>query len=399
MKRFYQTLVKQHFEQNRQMLFLAGPRQVGKTTIAKACGGNDFIYLNWDKLPDRQKLIDENLTIFNKVQSDIAGHESPLIILDELHKKANWKNYLKGIFDSYPSLKILITGSAKLTVYRRGNDSLMGRYFPYRVHPLSVRELVDSSLKNEEISLPQKIDAQSMEQLIKFGGFPEPFLKANQRFSNKWQQLRHQQLFREDIRDLSKVQELQQLEILAELITQQATKQLNYSKLGQRLQIAATTVKRWVEILEEFYFCFGIRPWHKNVARSLVKEPKVYLWDWSNINDEGAKFENMVACHLLKAVHFWKDCGFGDYKLHYLRDLDKREVDFLISKDNQPWILVEVKASSKQSLNPNLKYFQQQLKAPHAIQVVFDLEYLDIDCFALDRPMIVPAKTFLSQLV
>lgn len=399
MQRFYQVFVQSHFKQFRQMLFLSGPRQVGKTTLSKACGGDDFVYLNWDQLPDRQKILDEKFTLFEALMPDVVGQRPPLVIFDELHKMPNWKNYLKGIFDSYSSLQILVTGSAKLTIYHRGNDSLMGRYFLSRIHPLSVRELVDVTLKNQEISPPQPLDNTSMEQLIKFGGFPEPFLKANQRFSNNWQQLRQQQLFREDIRDLSNIQEIQNLEMLAELIKQQASKQINYSKLAQRLQIASTTVKRWLGLLEEFYFCFSIQPWHKNVTRSLMKEPKVYLWDWSIIHDEGARYENMVASHLLKAVHFWQDAGFGEYRLHYLRDMDKREVDFLVSKNNTPWILVEVKSSSKQPLSRHLKYFQQQLKAPHAVQVVFDLDYIDQDCFCLERPMIVPAKTFLSQLV
>lgn len=156
---------------------------------------------------------------------------------------------------------------------------------------------------------------------------------------------------------------------------------------------------RWLEILARVYYCFTIPPWHKNVTRSLIKEPKLYLWDWSALDDVGARAENFIASHLLKAVHLWNDQGFGEYGLHFLRDKDKNEVDFILVKNNQPWFLVEVKYSPNSRIGPQLNKFPKQTGAKHAFQVVIDLPYEDVDCFSYTKPVIVPAKTFLSQLV
>ncbi|MBU1558571.1 MAG: DUF4143 domain-containing protein, partial [Gammaproteobacteria bacterium] len=156
---------------------------------------------------------------------------------------------------------------------------------------------------------------------------------------------------------------------------------------------------RWIKTLESFYYCFSLHPWTKNITRSLLKEPKIFLWDWSLLSDPGAKMENFVACHLMKATQFWTDQGLGDYKLYFIRDLEKNEVDFLVSKNDQAWFLVEVKASSNGGISKHLYKFQKQTGAPHAFQVVFDLEYVDKDCFSINDPVIVPVRTFLSQLV
>lgn len=106
----------------------------------------------------------------------------------------------------------------------------------------------------------------------------------------------------------------------------------------------------------------------------------------------------MVACHLLKAVEFWTDMGLGDFELRDLRDKLQREVDFLVVRDRKPWLLVEVKASDA-SLSPALLHFQKQVHAPHALQVVMDLPHDDVDFRTAQRPVVVPARTFLSQLV
>jgi predicted AAA+ superfamily ATPase len=154
-----------------------------------------------------------------------------------------------------------------------------------------------------------------------------------------------------------------------------------------------------IEVLKSFYYCFTIQPWAHNVVRSLIKEPKIYLWDWSLNSDVGARAENFIASHLLKAVHFWTDRGWGDYALYYLRDKEKREVDFLIVKEGKPWILAEVKHSDKGCPSKSLYYFQEMLGAEHALQVALDMDYVDQSCFDSSKPLIVPAKTFLSQLI
>ena len=173
---------------------------------------------------------------------------------------------------------------------------------------------------------------EQFQQLIDFGGFPEPFLKNNERFANQWHRLRQTQMIQEDIRALSQIQEIAQLGMLADVLIAQAGQLISYTSLANQINASIPTVQRWIKSLEAFYYCFTLRPWSKNVKRSLRKEPKIYLWDWSNIEDKGARCENMVAAHLLKAVHFWQDSGLGEYDLYFLRDKEKREVDFLVTK-------------------------------------------------------------------
>ena len=165
------------------------------------------------------------------------------------------------------------------------------------------------------------------------------------------------------------------------------------------MNVSVDTIRRWIKTLQSFFYCFSIQPWSKNIPRSLLKEPKIYLWDWINVEDKGSLLENLVASHLLKAAHFWTDRGLGQYDLWFIRDKEKREVDFLVTRDKKPWFLVEVKSSSHGGINKNLIYFQEKIKAKHAFQVVFDMEYIQKDCFQHSSPVIVPAQTFLTQLV
>ncbi len=402
MKRIYENIILQHFKLFKQMLFLAGPRQVGKTTASLIARQIDdqFTYLNWDNQDHRKLILSGPAAIADHLELAKARVTLPMIIFDELHKYPQWKTFLKGFFDTYrENLRIILTGSSKLDVYRAGGDSLMGRYFPYRVHPISIAECLSTEMSHKEIHPPQVIDSSIFNDLFEFGGFPEPFLNKNKQFSQRWKQLRKEQLFREDIRDLSRIQEINQLEILAELLRHQAGQLLNYTNLANKIKVSVDTIRRWIQTLSMFYFCFAIKPWSNNITRSLIKEPKIYLWDWSDIDDIGQRAENFIASHLLKAVHYWTDCGLGNYDLYFLRDKDKREVDFLITKNNEPWFLVEAKYSDNSSISRNLAIFQQQTGAKHAFQVVIDMDYVAIDCFSYYKPTIVPAKTFLSQLV
>ena len=198
---------------------------------------------------------------------------------------------------------------------------------------------------------------------------------------------------------MSRIQELGQIELLAEILKHQAGQLTNYSNLAGKINVSSDTIRRWIKTLQAFFYCFSIQPWSKNISRALIKEPKTYLWDWVNVNDSGSRAENFIASHLLKAVNYWTDRGFGQYALWFIRDKEKREVDFLVSRDNQPWFLVEVKLSKREGINKNLFYFQDKTKARHAFQVVFDMEYIHQDCFKHTAPIIVPARTFLSQLI
>ena len=401
MKRLYETIMEEHFKDDQQMIFFIGPRQAGKTTVSLMAREltDQFTYLNWDNIDHRALILKGTALVSDYVGINKLSTKTPIVVFDELHKYGKWKIFLKGFFDmNKGKIHIIVTGSSRLDVYRKGGDSLMGRYFPYRLHPLSLAEIHRVELSDDEIHKPEN-HSQDFKRLIEYGGFPEPFLKQNKRFLNRWKSLRQRQLIREDIRDLSRVQELGQIELLVEILKHQSTQLTNYTTLASQINISVDTVRRWIKTLQSFFYCFTIQPWSKNVPRSLLKEPKIYLWDWTSAVDEGSRFENCVACHLLKAVQFWTDRGLGDYDLWFIRDKEKREVDFLVTRESKPWFLVEVKSSSNVSISKNLYYFQEKLKAKHAFQVVFDKDYIAKDCFAYSTPVIVPAQTFLSQLV
>lgn len=397
MKRIYKTVIDHHLQHYAQMMFVSGPRQVGKTTIARQYQKTHphFLYLNWDNLVDRKQIMEGVPDFF----TNILSAEKPLLVLDEIHKFKNWKNYLKGFFDTHKDkLKILVTGSAKLNIFRRGGDSLMGRYFLYRVNPLSVAELLRTDFPVEPISRPKRIEQDLLNALLMFGGFPEPFIKQDKLFYQRWQNLRNDQMLQEDIRALSQVIDVDQLALFVLHLQHQTGQLVNYHSLGNKIQVSDQTVRRWIILLSSCFYCFIIKPWSQNVTNALIKMPKVYLTDWSIIQDKGARLENFIACHLLKAVQLWNDVGLGQYDLNFIRDKAQNEVDFLITKSGKPWLLVEVKASYKSGLSKSLFVFKEKLKVPHALQVAADLPYVERDCFSLTEPTIVPMATFLSQL-
>lgn len=402
MERIYSEILENHLEKNDQMAFIAGPRQVGKTTVVKEAlkSSEENVYLNWDVPADRRKILSFFEQSIPFVNLDVRTRKKLIVAFDEIHKFKHWKNFLKGFYDLYKDdLRIIVTGSAKLNVYKKGGDSLMGRYFLYRMHPLSVSEILNRGNSKDIINSPGSFSAAQMDRLLEFGGFPVPYLREDKVIFNQWQKLRWEQFFQEEIRELSRIYDIAQMETLAMILSEQIGQLLNYARLSNKVQISLNTVRNWIHVLEEMYFCFRIKPWHKNVARSLIKEPKIYLWDWSNVKEKGARIENMVAAHLLKAVNFWVDNGLGEFDLFFLRDKEKREVDFLITKEQKPWLLIEVKTRSKEALSPNLKFFQDQIQAEYAFQLAFDLEYDEFDFRDLKKPMIISMATFLSQLV
>ena len=398
-KRLYDTMLAEHLERHRQMAFVVGPRQVGKTT---ACRGLSSAYLNWDNADDRQILLQGPAAAAGRLGLEQLREQPAIGTFDELHKFRKWKSFLKGFYDTYAdSIRVLVTGSSRPDLYRRGGDSLMGRYFLYRMHPFSVAEAVCQDLPDAKkiIRPPQRIAEADFAALWEHGGYPEPFLKRDPRFTRRWSSLRRQQLLRENVRDLTRIQELGQIEALVNVLLEHSGDQLVYSGLASQVQVSQSTLHRWIETLCGFYLGFLVRPWFQNVSKSLRKEPKWFLRDWSGIADEGKRTETFIACHLLKAVEGWTDLGLGEFQLGYLRDKLKREVDFIIVRDRKPWMLVEAKKRDEK-LGPSLAYFQGQTKAPLAFQIVLDADYVDADCFA--RPqglLVVPARTFLSQLL
>lgn len=398
-KRLYDTILSEHLSSQRQMAFVTGPRQVGKTT---ACRNLSDSYLNWDNTDDRGQIIKGPSAIAETLNINRLSSQIPVTMFDELHKFSKWKQFLKGFFDTYADqTRILVTGSSRMDVYRRSGDSLMGRYFLYRMHPFTVAEILNQDIPDPSpiIRPPRPVSEDNYSALWNHGGYPEPFVKRDIRFSRRWRNLRLQQLIREDVRDLTQIHQIDQLEILVNLLLSRSSDQLIYSTLASEIQVSVDTVRRWVNTLCNLHLGFLVRPWFKNVSRSLRKEPKWFLRDWSSIEDPGQKAETFIASHLLKAIEGWNDMGLGTFQLGYLRDLNQREVDFIVIKNGAPWFLVEVKKGIKK-IAPSLKYFQQQLKVPFAFQIVLEEDYVDADCFKpTTNPLIVPARTFLSQLL
>ncbi len=395
-RRLYDSIFSRHLAENRQMVWVSGPRLVGKTTSCRARGD---AYHNWDNLDDRRLLLSGPAAVAEKDGLNRLGARAPVLVFDELHKYRKWKGFLKGFFDTYSDrARLMVTGSSRLDTYRRGGDSLMGRYFLYRMHPFSVGEVLRTAPPGKPLQSPEHPPEGEFKALWEHGGFPEPFLERDPAFSRKWQRLRRQQLLKEDLRDLTRIQEVSHLEVLAEILADRSAQQLSYSNLAQSVSVSVDTIQRWVDALESLHHGFRVRPWTSRVARSLRKEPKWYLRDWAEVADPGGRAETFVACHLLKAVEGWTDLGLGTFELRYLRDKEKREADFLVIRDRKPWFLVEVKKSDER-LDPVLGYFQRQLKAAHAFQVVLEAAYVEADCFKRHEPTVVPARTFLSQLL
>lgn len=381
------------------MAFVTGPRQVGKTTT---CRDHAAFYANWDNVDDREEILAGPARLVERFRLDRLSESTPVVLFDELHKFPRWKQLLKGLFDTYTEqVRMIVTGSSRMDVYRRGGDSLMGRYFLYRMHPFSVAEILHANLPDPSriIRPPNQVSSSDLQALWEHGGYPEPFLKRDVRFSRRWQSLRLQQLVREDIRDLTQIQHLDQMEALVHLLADRSAHQLIYGNLAKEIRVSVDTVRRWIGVLRDLHLGFLVRPWFKNVSRSLRKEPKWFLRDWSTITDVGDRAETFVACHLLKAVEGWTDLGLGKFELGYLRDKERREVDFVVARDGKPWFLAEVK-HRQDSISEALVYHQKQLGTPFAFQVVMDLEYVNADCFARPRgPLVVPASTFLGQLL
>jgi predicted AAA+ superfamily ATPase len=398
-KRLYDVLVAEHLAKHRQMALVSGPRQVGKTTT---CRNHADAYANWDNADDREQILAGPARMVESLGLNRLSKATPTALFDELHKYPRWKQFLKGFFDTYADqVRIIVTGSSRMDIYRRGGDSLMGRYFLYRMHPFSIAETMDTGLPHEKriVRPPKRVKESEFDALWQHGGYPEPFLRRDPRFSRRWHSLRFEQLIREEVRDLTRIQQVDQLELLVRHLANRSAHQLVYGNLSKEVRVSVDTVRRWIDALRNLHLGFLIRPWFKSVSRSLRKEPKWFLRDWASIKDEGDKSETFVACHLLKAVEGWSDMGLGDFELGYLRDKDRHEVDFVVIRDGRPWFLVEVKHRDE-SLSRTLKYFQDQLDAPFAFQVLIDAEYVDADCFAGSRdPLVVPARTFLSQLL
>jgi len=394
--RLYSAMLATHLESYRQMAFIAGPRQVGKTTTCRAQGNT---YLDWDNEDHREIILRGPGAVAEYAHLDSVAERPQVIVFDELHKYRRWKLFLKGFFDTYEDrARVMVTGSSRLDVYRRGGDSLMGRYFLYRMHPFSVGELACPIIPEFPLRLPVLIQEEDWRALWEYGGYPEPFIQRNARFSRRWRDLRRAQLLKEDVRDLTRIQDLDQLATLGKILAERSGEQLVYSTLARTVRVSENTVRSWMAVLGALHYGFMVRPWYKNVAKALRKEPKWFLRDWSGVDEPGQRAETFCACHLLKAVEGWTDLGLGRFDLRYIRDKQKREADFLVTRDGKPWFLVEVKYRDTK-LSSTLAYFQQQTECAHAFQMVIEGDFVEKDCFSYHKPVVVSARALLSQLL
>ena len=358
----------------RKMVFLGGPRQVGKTTLALgllgAAGRRHPGYLNWDDPQVRPALVRGRLP---------AGQR--LVVLDEFHKFPRWRNLVKGLYDTEGDrVSFLVTGSARLDHYRRGGDSLQGRYHYYRLHPLTLRELHADPA------------ASDLESLMRFGGFPEPLLAGNSRTWRRWQRERLSRVVYEDLRDLENVREVSLVELLVEALPQRVGSPLSIRSLREDLSVAHETVARWLAILENLYVCFRIPPFGAARIRAVKKEIKLYLWDWSQTPEGGARFENLVACHLLKYCHHREDTQGHRMELRFIRDTDGREVDFVVIENKRPVFAVECK-TGEHSPSKAIGYFRQRTDVPDFYQVhLGERDYLS------NGTRVLPFRTLAREL-
>ncbi len=332
----------------RKMVFLTGPRQVGKTHLALALlkATANGVYLNYDNLEDR--------AIITKA---VWLPTTELLVLDELHKMAGWKNYLKGLFDTKtPRLKILVTGSARLDTFRASGDSLAGRYFRHRLNPLSVAEIA-------------KVSEKTLDALMTRGGFPEPFLAATDKEADRWRMQYVDGLIRTDILDFERIQDLKAIQLTVELLRRRVGSPISITSLAQDVACSPNTIRKYLDILEALFIIFRVTPFHHNIARSLLKEPKLYFYDTGMVKgDEGVHFENMMAVCLLKHVNAIEDYDGKRATLHYLRTKDKKEVDFAVAVEDQPTTIIEAKLTES-APTPSLRYFHEKYELP-AVQVV-----------------------------
>ncbi len=360
----------------KRMIFLAGPRQVGKTTLSRMISEfySNHTYLNWD-IPAHRTLLIRNPSFFQEMER--VDETLPLVILDEIHKYRDWKNYLKGIYDQFhDEFQFLVSGSGRLDLYQKGSDSLAGRYFLFHLWPFTIAELgnLETSLK-EFTQNPLRISVERNQELKEIwkglgelGGYPEPYLAGRKATYRRWSNTYSQQLIREDIRDLTGIKSIGDLETLYHLLPYRVGNPISVPSLSRDLKVSYNTVRSWLDTFQRFFLIFSLSPWTRRIARAIQKEQKLYLWDAPRIKDPAARFENMVAMELYRAVCAWNDMGLGNFSLHFIKNKEQQEVDFLIADAHTPVVLIEAKLSDAQP-SPALLKFQNTLNIP-AVQLV-----------------------------
>ncbi len=378
-----------------RMSFICGPRQIGKTTLAQNHlervnqSGN---YHNWDSLSLRQRFASNPLFFIENIPLPLPhGVKRPAgdrqcIVFDEINKYPQWKNILKGYYDEWKnSINFVITGSARLDYLRHSGDSLVGRYFLFRMNPLHPNDLTGAILSSDSawhpksplipFNDPDKTFQEATTHLYNLTGFPEPLSIGTKDFYERWKDNHISLITSEDVRDLSRIVNIQKLQTLVFLLPERVGSPLSLNNLRKILDCAHGSVQNWLEALKKVYIVFDIAPYFVRLTRSVRKEHKYYFWDWGLLEDWGERFENFLAVKLQRAVSTWNEWGKGAYQLMYIRTKDGREVDFVITERDRPYILVESKRTDR-DLAPGLRYFKDRIQAPMAFQVIETPGYL-----------------------
>ena len=388
----------------KSMVFLAGPRQSGKTTLAHIISRSfaNTLYFNWDIAEHRTRLIG-NPTFFEAVERKDAS--TPLIIFDEIHKYKEWKNYLKGVYDQFhEGYQFLVSGSGRLDIYQKGGDSLAGRYYLFHLWPFTVAELgrrnipIGDWLKDPlKISLGEKEKLREIwSHLSNLSGFPEPYLSGRSTTYRRWTNSYSQQLIREDVRDLTGIKSIGDMELLYMLLPSKVGSPISVPSLAGDLRVSYNSVRSWLAIFERFFLIFSIGPWTHKIARAIQKERKIYLFDSPKIEEPSARFENIVALELWRAVTSWNDMGYGLFSLHFIKNKEQQEVDFLIAKERKPFLLVEAKLADTEASSA-VKKFQRALNIP-AVQLVEESNGYRFFSNEGQSILVVPAYQWISQL-